>query len=487
VREFFRRTRVRLSLAYGGALSVVAILLAVGFWLGYARLEMARVDDSLSSQSQILLTGIDTQGGRITFQGADTLPGETSEGIAIRAVLLDSGGRVLDRSGSGVNDQAMAQAAAAALAKGPGQPQTMTVSGVHQRVLAQRVGLGSLGNGTLVLARPVNELEQSLAVAGFLLAGIVVVLVAVATGAGYLLAARALQPVHVIASTARELSEQSLHRRIDLQLPPDELGELVNTFNQMLARLETSFESLRRFTADAAHELRAPLTLVRAEAEVALSGTRTNEELRESIQSLLEEVERLSRTADQLLLLARADAGALAARREPVDLPDLIEETVDRWRTLAAGKAVELGVDAAGAAVVDGDVDLLRRLLDNLIDNAVRHSPPGGMVTVALADAGGEGWRLTVSDSGPGVDPDLRDHIFERFTRADLARQRETGGAGLGLALCAAIAHAHGGSIRVETADTGGARFVVDLPQRDRAEFIPISRADPNLGSRSGE
>jgi signal transduction histidine kinase len=195
--------------------------------------------------------------------------------------------------------------------------------------------------------------------------------------------------------------------------------------------------------------------MVRAEAEVALSKHRSEGEYRESLRTLLEEVERLSRTADQLLLLARADAGALAPRREPVDLPDLLEETVDRWRTLGAEKAVQVRVDAPGASVVEGDPDLLRRLLDNLIDNAIRHTPTGGVVTVTALDRVDGTSRIAVTDTGPGVDPSLRDTIFERFTRADPARQRETGAAGLGLALCAAIAGAHGGSIHVEGGEAG--------------------------------
>jgi heavy metal sensor kinase len=296
-----------------------------------------------------------------------------------------------------------------------------------------------------------------------LLGVIVIVLVAVAGVAGYLLAGRALRPVHVIASTARELSEQSLHRRIELNLPADELGELVNTFNDMLARLEASFDSLRRFTADAAHELRAPLTILRTEAEVALSRERPAAEYRESIVSLLQELERLSRTAEQLLLLARADAGSLAGGHASVDLTDLVEETVDRWRAVAATRAITVSADAPGQAVIQGDNDLLRRMLDNLIDNAIRHAPDGGRVTVALADLGGTA-ELSVTDSGSGVDPALRETVFERFTRADPARQRETGGAGLGLALCAAIAQAHGGSIRLDAGAGAGARFVVRLP-----------------------
>lgn len=493
MRSFLRRTRVRLSLAYGGVLCLVTTVLAVGFWLSYAQLETARVDDSLAAQAQSLLSGVDNQGGTVTFQGGDTLPGETTEGIAIRAVLLDGNGQVLDRSGSGIQDQAMVQAAAAGLAKNPGKPQSMTLAGTRQRVLAQRVDLGSAGSGVLVLARPINELEASLALLALLLAVVVVVLVAVASAVGYWLAGRALRPVHVIASTARELSEQSLHRRIELEPPPDELGELITTLNGMLARLEAAFESLRRFTADAAHELRAPLTLLHTEAEVALSADRPAAEYRASLRSVLEEADRLSRTADQLLLLARADAGALAIRRETVDLTDLVEETVARWRELAATRRVKLAVEAPGVAVTLGDPDLLRRLLDNLIDNAIRHTPARGKVVVSVMASSGTTCEVVVTDSGPGVDPRIRDSIFERFTRADAARQRHTGGAGLGLALCAAIVSAHRGSIRVAAAKPKGARFVVELPGESAtprgpksSDFIASSGASGNLGEESG-
>ena len=463
MRNLLRRTRVRLSLAYGGAFSVVAVILAVGFWVAYAQLEMARVDDSLSSQARTLVAGLDNLGGTVTFQGTDSLPAESSSGIAIRALLLDPRGRVLDSSGRGSKDSALAATAKVLGQSGGGGPQSLTVGGVRQRVLAQPADLGTLGTGTLLVSRPIKELEDSLAVAAALLVGIVVVLVAVAAAAGYLLGGRALKPVHVIASTARELSERNLHRRIELDLPPDELGELVTTFNGMLERLEASFDALRRFTADAAHELRAPLAILRAEADVALSRERPAGEYRESLVTLQQELQRLSRTADHLLLLARADAGVIATGPVLVDVSDLAEETVDRWRSLAAARAVEVTVDAPEEATVEGDPDLVRRLLDNLVDNAIRHTPDGGRVTVTAATGGAGGVRLTVADTGAGIDPALLEHLFERFTRADAARQRETGGAGLGLALCSAIAAAHRGHIHVGTAAGGGALFTADL------------------------
>jgi heavy metal sensor kinase len=258
-------------------------------------------------------------------------------------------------------------------------------------------------------------------------------------------------------------SERDLHRRIELDLPPDELGELADTFNGMLARLETAFDSLRRFTADAAHELRAPLALMRTEAEVALSRPRTEEQYRTSLQTVLAEAERLGRLAEQLLMLARADAGALVAQMTKVDLPNLVDETCGRWRYLAARDEVTLVDRLPDEGYVWGDLDLLRRLLDNLLDNALRHSSRGGKITVSctLVDPS---WEIVVADAGPGVSPEMRPLLFERFARADAARRRDTGGAGLGLALCAVIARIHTGSIALEDGPGPGARFVVRLP-----------------------
>jgi len=278
---------------------------------------------------------------------------------------------------------------------------------------------------------------------------------------GYLIAGRALRPVRVIAATARDISERDLHRRLDMTLPPDELGELGETFNQMLGRLDAAFTSLQRFTADAAHELRAPLAIMRSEVEVTLAQDRDTPEYRESLQSLAVEIERLARLADQLLVLARADAGELHPQLDPLDVADFLEEVVARWRPLAATRGLGLETHLPDSGRVRGDADLLRRVLDNLLDNAVKHSPTGGAIGVSASLSGGE-WRVAVSDQGPGISPELRARLFERFARGDPARTRESGGAGLGLALAAAIITAHGGSLTVE--DGPGARFLLRLP-----------------------
>jgi len=290
--------------------------------------------------------------------------------------------------------------------------------------------------------------------------------VAAATALGYWLAGRALRPVGVITDIARDLSDGDLHRRIDLDLPPDELGKLADTLNAMLSRLEATFESLRQFTSDAAHELRAPLTLIRSEVEVTLGSRRTTSEYEVALRTVLTEAERLSRLADQLLLLATADAGALAPRHEILDFKDLLAETVDRWQHIASERRISLIPELPSGGRLRGDTDLLRRLLDNLIDNAVQHTPPKGHVTVQ-ASVIDRIWHVAVSDTGPGVAPQIRDRLFQRFSRGDSRRGRQTGGAGLGLALCAAIAAAHGGDIQLETSMAGGARFVVHLPSAE--------------------
>ena len=480
--ERFRRTRARLTLVYVGAFLPVAALAVVGFWLVFASLEYGSIDASLGAQAQVITASLADQGGRVDPSTLDPLPAETHGGIAVDAVLVDGRGRVLDHSEQVRDPGVYAAVRADALASGSPVHETRTVGGVARRLLVQRIDFGGQ-SGVLVLARSVEELRETLLLVAVLLAIAVAALVVGAAGLGYWLAGRALSPVGVMAATARDISEHDLHRRIDLALPSgDELGELAATFNSMLSRLETAFESLQRFTADAAHELRAPLALMRTQVEVTLRRERTPGEYRASHRALLVEVEQLSRTAEQLLLLARADAGVLQLHPQDLDLPDLLEGIVDRWRPTALDRGLLLESELPLEGEVQADPELLRRLLDNLLDNALRHTPAGGSVRLS-ATTDGRDWRISVEDTGPGIAPELRPRLFERFARADPARGRETGGAGLGLSLCVAIAGAHGGAIALDDAPAG-ARFVVLLPAGGRrregaAQARPPGRRDP--------
>jgi heavy metal sensor kinase len=472
VRTLFRRTRVRLTAAVATVFGVVAAVGAVALWFTFAHLQYVAIDGSLSTQARSLRSVLEDAPGRATVHGGDALPDRTAEGIAVGAILLDSRGTVLDRAGAAPMPLAVRGAVDTVLRTGKPVTATISDNGQPVRVLAQSVDLGHGSRGALLVTRPIQELMAMLLLLGLLLSAIVGVLTAVVSVLGYKLAGRALGPVRIIATTARELSEHDLHRRISLDLPPDELGELAATFNGMLERLDAAFTALRQFTADAAHELRAPLGLLRAELEVSLSRARTPDEYQATQRIALAEVERLGTLAEQLLVLARADAGALQPAFDEVDVGDLIEETVERWKPLAHARQIEIAVDIVDEGTAAADWLLLRRLIDNLLDNAVRHTPCGGKVEISVTRSA-ESWVIAVSDNGPGIAENLRPILFERFTRGDAARGRQTGGAGLGLALCRAIAEAHGGTISLEENRRAGARFLVQIP-RSASDRVPV-------------
>ena len=266
---------------------------------------------------------------------------------------------------------------------------------------------------------------------------------------GYFLAAAALRPVEAMRREAEAVSAGEPGRRLTLPPANDELRRLSETLNQMLARLEAALERERRFVADASHELRTPLAMLRAELDLALRRERTPEELDKAVRSAAEETERLSRLAEDLLVLARAEGGELPVRREPVSAVELIDGIAERFRPRAddAGRVIETGAE-------DGlvlPVDRLRaeQAVGNLVDNALRHGR--GRILVEARRGGDSTVELHVRDDGPGFPQGLAAHAFEPFSRGDAAR---TGpGAGLGLAIVDVIARAHGGSAHVEGAD----------------------------------
>jgi heavy metal sensor kinase len=425
--------------------------------VAFSGAELGIIDASLKDQARTLIAAIP----RDPLHDTDLIPSQTPLGVAVGAVLLDDQGTVLDDTPQAPRGAGVTSLISEVKRRGP-VLDSRRIGAAELRVLAERTDARGQG-ATLILTRPLVEFQQTMARTGLFLVVTVLTLIGVASVSGYWLAGRVLRPVRIMAETAQDLSEHDLHRRIELDLPADELGDLATTLNGMLARLEAAFASLRRFTADAAHELRAPLALMRTEAEVALRGDGVSEDGRRVLETVVAEVDRLSRSADQLLLLARADAGVLEPLREEVDVTDLLEETAVRWLPTLRERGIELQTTIphkGGTLVADGG--MLRRLLDNLLDNAARHTPAGGRISMA-GDAVDGGWVLSLADTGPGIDPGLRPRVFERFTRADSARGRDTGGAGLGLSLCAAIVELHGGSLALDE-DHPGTRWVLRLP-----------------------
>ena len=283
-----------------------------------------------------------------------------------------------------------------------------------------------------------------------------------ALGGGYLLARKALAPVGQMAATAAEITASQLDRRLAATNPDDELGQLARTLNDMIGRLERSFFEVRRFTADAAHELRTPLSMMRTAAEVALRSPRSPEQDGRLLEDLLEEFERLARLVSQLLFLCREDVGLPTGPREAVRLDEVIREVAGHMQVMAEEKAVSLEVLSSGTRVVQGDRDRLRQLLFNLLDNAIKYTPPGGRVSVRDLSSNGTA-EIVVSDTGIGIPAKHLPHVFERFYRVDPARGTE-GGTGLGLSICRSITEAHQGRLLVESEFGRGTSVTLSLP-----------------------
>ena len=295
------------------------------------------------------------------------------------------------------------------------------------------------------------------------LAAVLPIALLLAGGGGWMLARRALRPVDRMTETARRISAEHLTGRVVETGAGDELDRLGQTLNAMLGRLDAAFQEMRQFTADASHELQTPLTILKGEMEVALRSPRSPEEYQRILKSALEEIDRIARLVDGLLLLARADAGVLRMDRRPADLAQLVEEVYGQTRILAEARSVNLRLGPVDPISVQGDYAHLRRLLLNLVDNAVKYTPPGGHVTISLQPSGG--WAsIRVGDTGMGIPPEDQARIFQRFYRSAEARSRGEGGAGLGLCIARSIAEAHGGRIEVESATGRGSTFTVLLP-----------------------
>jgi len=285
-----------------------------------------------------------------------------------------------------------------------------------------------------------------------------------ASGLGYWMSRRALAPVDQITRAAQQISAQNLSARLSVPPSGDELQRLAETLNQMLERIEAALERVTRFSADASHELRTPITVMRTRTELALRRQRTPAENQQTLEQLHAELVRTSQLLDNLMLLARADSGTEQLRFAPANLVYIIEDVLTQVRPIADEKGVALqGALPDQAIWIAGDLQLLQRLFLILVENAVKYTPKAGLVSVALEARNGTA-TVKIRDTGIGIGEDDLPHIFDRFYRADKARTRELGGAGLGLSIGRWIAEVHGGSVDVESRVGAGSTFEVSLP-----------------------
>jgi signal transduction histidine kinase len=464
MRALFRTTRGRLTLISVAMLAVAFALADIAIYLAFTFAQNNELDVQLRSEVVAVAAQLSVTNGEVTYPGGE-LPHETPGGVAVDMAVLDEDGVLASTPGQPLGSGTLLSLASAVRRTGRAVSSSGVVDSRGEIRRAYAIPVLSSPDLVLVASTPTGQIGGSVARAMFMVGALSLgALVAVALLINSLVG-RVLRPVSRIASLAESLSERELHRRVDVSAPEDELGQLVATFNRMLSRLESSFNTLRRFTADASHELRAPLALMTTEVERTLGRERSPTEYRHTLKLVQAELHGMADLVERLLLLARADAGQLNATLEELDVADFVHETAARWEALATSRQLRLEVEAPDSGTAVGDLGLARRILDNLIDNAAKHSPVGGKILLR-AFRESSWWVLEVSDEGPGIPPKHGQRIFERFGQLDSARTRDgSGGVGLGLALSLAFARVQGGSLKLaDNEAAGGTVFQLRLP-----------------------
>ncbi|MBZ5565219.1 MAG: HAMP domain-containing protein [Acidobacteriia bacterium] len=331
------------------------------------------------------------------------------------------------------------------------------------RILATQARLSG-GSYYIQVAAPMDDFQDALNHFKWVLLLISPLLLLLASAGGYWMSRRALTPVDAITQAAQTITSRNLSSRLAVPQSRDELQRLSETLNGMLERLEAAFKRITQFTADASHELRTPVALMRTTAELSLRRPRQETEYREALTQILRELETTSTLIEKLMLLARADSGVEALQFAHTDLADNFREACRQGRTLAQAKELSFQEQIIeGPIIVDGDAYALQRLFLILLDNAVKYTPGGGQVKASLSDTNGFA-VAEIRDTGIGIGEADLPHIFERFYRADKARSREMGGVGLGLSIGRWIAEAHGGTMEVESTVGQGSVFRLRLP-----------------------
>ncbi len=504
--DFFHSIRFRLAAWF--VLVLALVLLLFSLFVYYSEAHAVRVEGEAALNTRLLMAGGYLRGmlaetaeqGQLPAQGAEHGPQFT---LASNEVMIMTGTNGQVAAAWGPVDQNRADALAALAAQAgntsftyPIIPTTTAATGLGtipttapdapaagaqaehaQTYLFENARLEFDGQalGSLILGQPLDpqgqlpRLRLTLALAALVTLG-------AAMAGGYWLADRTLRPVKAITRTAQEISGSDLARRLNIH-SRDELGQLAATFDRMLDRLQAAFTRQRQFTADASHELRTPLTIVELETSRALGGSRSPQEYKQALQVIQSENETMTRLVNELLTLARMDAGQISVHAETLDLSELALDVAERYAPLAAHKGVKIRVGELEELPVRGDRQYLAQMAGNLVDNAIKYGAgaPDIQVNVETCRRQVDGRAyacLHVSDNGPGIPPEHLPHLFDRFYRVDQARSRneneeeneETSGSGLGLSIVQWIAQAHGGLVAVESKPGEGTTFEVLLP-----------------------
>lgn len=475
--------RVRLTLWYTAVLALVLIVFSVLTYFIFWRNTVQRTDANLTELAESFLVTLraelEDQSGPDPFKAAAQVAITEHHFRDDIYAIVDQAGKVIVSSQDVPPVVPATNSSPAELLSSPPFQRFLDTSVRAERSFGEVKGGRSGYRGfarqfsargrpyTLVILQSLHPQEEMLEEVTSAFAWMIPIAILLASVGGYFLARKSLAPVVAMSSQAGRIGAANLHERLAVQNEKDELGHLARSFNSLLDRLSQSFERQQRFMADASHELRTPVAILRGESEVALSQqARSAEEYRESLGVLHQEAERLTQIVEDLFTLTRADAGQYPLQPGDFYLDDLISECLHSARTLALAKKITLNYEDASEAPIQADESLLRRMILNLLDNAIKYTQEGGRVTVSCRRAGDE-YALSITDTGTGIPAELQPRIFERFFRADKARSRaenDGGGAGLGLSISRWIAEAHHGRLDLTRSDSSGSTFTAYLP-----------------------
>lgn len=473
--------RARLTVWYVTVLAVFLIGVSVLTQVLLERELHDRIDENLRAVTGIATTSLDNDldEGQSVIGAAQSTSAELNSNQAMVAIY-DVSGTLLAEAG---RDEELKLVLPDNIPAGELVLFTATESDDddRHRIAVRRAVVGPRGTEYLIVAgTDLESTEEEMASLRRVLLTVVPVALVIAAIVGWFLARHSLSPVMLMAERARRIGIENLGGRLPVANPHDELGRLAGTFNELLGRLQSSFAQQRQLMADASHELRTPVATTRTAVTVALQiPHRTEDDYRETLQIIEQQTERLSRLVDDMFILARADAGNYPVQRGPMYLDEIVDEVARAARILANRKGVSIEVTVDEDAPYNGDEELIRRMLVNLLDNSIRHTTDGSTVSVSLLQKGAH-YDITVRDNGPGIPAEAQPHIFERFYRSERARGRspsDSGGAGLGLAIAQLIARTHNGDITLVSSSAEGTVFRIRLPA------ISTPAAEPALAA----
>jgi len=454
--------RTKIILAYTLVFGLMLTLFALVIYQGTKEAETAKIDARLETRAAKIADEFeeDADEGRSVDMGAILSP--ASDGLSgVKVQMFDSTGRVV------MADSVLSVYPSGAWRRALGGARYSEVlQGKKERYRSLWMPLSSRGRLSLIvqIAVPMTELEESLNHLGLLFIITIPLALFLTALAAYFITTLAFRPVMGMVETAKRITAKNLHERLTLPRAKDEVRLLGETLNGMIGRIDAAFNSQKQFVADASHEIRTPLTVICSELEYA-AGRLTDPSLRESLQTSLSEIDRLTKLADDLLLLAKLDADQLQLAMGPVRLDELLAECVQRVGSLAQKKRIQLRITIEDVAEVRADREKMKSIIINLLDNAVKYSPADAVVTASLVLKAPRKDRvlLVVADQGPGIPPEAIPEIFRRFYRIDPARTGSQG-SGLGLSIVERLVELHGGSVSVRSSPGEGSTFTVDLP-----------------------